>query len=112
MTQYYVYMMTNNSGTLYTGVTNDLVRRVFEHKQRLSSGFTRKYNITRLVYYEVHEDPLSAIAREKQIKSWLRRKKIQLIQSVNPEWRDLAATWYEQGETLRFAQGDQQGACV
>jgi putative endonuclease len=110
MTQYYVYMMTNNSGTLYIGVTNDLVRRVYEHKQRLSSGFTRKYNITRLVYYEVYEDPLSAIAREKQIKGWIRRKKIELIQSVNPEWHDLAATWYEEGETLRFAQSDHQGA--
>jgi putative endonuclease len=91
--QYYVYIMTNKSRTLYTGVTNDLQRRVYEHKQKLVSGFTAKYNISRLVYFEVTTDALSAIAREKQIKGWLRVKKTNLIESTNPEWIDLAEDW-------------------
>ena len=72
--QYYVYIMTNKSRTLYTGVTNDLERRVYEHKKKLVPGFTTKYNITRLVYFEVSQDVGAAIAREKQIKGWLRTK--------------------------------------
>ncbi len=88
--QFYVYIMTNKSRTLYTGVTNDLERRVYEHKKKLVPGFTTKYNITRLVYFEVTQDVGAAIAREKQIKGWLRTKKIALIDSVNPEWRDLS----------------------
>jgi len=88
--QYYVYIMTNKSRTLYTGVTNDLERRVYEHKQKLVPGFTAKYNITRLVYFEVTQDVQAAITREKQIKGWLRSKKIALIESVNPEWKDLS----------------------
>jgi putative endonuclease len=87
---YYVYIMTNRSMTLYTGVTNNLERRVYEHKHKLLDGFTKKYNIARLVYYEATDDVQWAIAREKQIKGWLRRKKVALIESVNPEWRDLA----------------------
>ena len=87
--------MTNRSGTLYTGVTNNLVRRVYEHKHKLVEGFTKKYNITRLVYYETTEDVKAAIAREKQIKGWVRRKKIELIKSVNLEWKDLSVGWYE-----------------
>ncbi len=83
MHQYYVYIMTNKSRTLYTGVTNNLERRVSEHRQKLIPGFTNKYNITLLVYYEVFEDIREAIAREKQIKGWLRAKKIALIESVN-----------------------------
>ena len=82
--------MTNKSRTLYTGVTNDLERRVYEHKQKLVPGFTAKYNITRLVYFEVTQDIQAAIAREKQIKGWLRSKKIALIESVNPGWKDLS----------------------
>jgi len=82
--------MTNKSRTLYTGVTNDLERRVYEHKQKLVPGFTAKYNITRLVYFEVTQDVQAAITREKQIKGWLRSKKIALIESVNPEWKDLS----------------------
>ena len=78
------------SRTLYTGVTNDLERRVYEHKQKLVPGFTAKYNITRLVYFEVTQDVQAAITREKQIKGWLRSKKIALIESVNPEWKDLS----------------------
>ena len=93
MRQFYVYIMTNRSRTLYTGVTNDLERRVYEHKHELVPGFTQKYNITLLVYYEATPDIRSAIAREKQIKGWLRSKKIALIESVNPEWQDLSAEW-------------------
>jgi putative endonuclease len=92
---YYVYMMTNQSGTLYTGVTNNVVRRVYEHKHKLVSGFTSKYNITQLVYYEETNDVQAALAREKQIKGWLRERKIALIKSVNPGWLDLSASWYE-----------------
>jgi putative endonuclease len=88
--------MTNRTRTLYTGVTNNLKRRVYEHKHKLIEGFTKKYNITRLVYYEATPDVRSAIAREKQIKGWLRSKKIALIESVNPEWRDLSEGWYEE----------------
>ncbi len=93
MKQYYVYIMTNKSRTLYTGVTNDLGRRVYEHKQKLVPGFTSKYNITRLVYFETTEDIRAAIEREKQIKGWLRSKKVALIESENPEWRDLSVGW-------------------
>jgi putative endonuclease len=85
--------MTNKSRTLYTGVTNDLGRRVYEHKQKLVPGFTSKYNITRLVYFETTEDIRAAIEREKQIKGWLRSKKVALIESENPEWRDLSVGW-------------------
>ena len=86
--------MTNKSRTLYTGVTNDLERRVYEHKHKLVPGFTSKYNITQLVYYEETDDVNIAIAREKQIKGWLRAKKIALIESINPEWKDLSLDWY------------------
>jgi putative endonuclease len=90
MKNYYVYIMTNKSKTLYTGVTNDLTRRVYEHKHKLIPGFTQKYNITKLVYYEETSDIHAAIAREKQIKGWLREKKINLIESMNPNWVDLS----------------------
>ena len=100
MRDYYVYIMCNESGTLYTGVTNNLERRVDEHKRKLIAGFTSKYNITRLVYYETFSDVREAIAREKQIKSWRRRKKLDLIVSMNPRWQDLAGDWYE-GDTGR-----------
>ena len=92
---YYVYIMTNNSGTLYTGVTNDLQRRVYEHKYKVMPGFTQKYNITRLVYYDETPDVNAAIAREKQIKGWVRSKKIALIESANPHWQDLSEGWYD-----------------
>ena len=88
--RYYVYIMTNKYNTvLYTGVTNDLKRRMYEHKEKLVAGFTNKYNITKLVYYELLDDPENAIAREKQIKAGSRQKKMQLIASMNREWRDL-----------------------
>jgi putative endonuclease len=95
MKQYYVYMMTNNSRTLYTGVTDNLIRRVYEHKNKLVEGFTQKYNITKLVHYETTSDARAAIQREKQIKGWLRKKKIALIEAANPEWKDLSEGWYE-----------------
>ncbi len=79
---------------LYTDVTNNLERRVFEHKNHLTAGYTKKYNITKLVYFEETNDVQEAIAREKRIKGWLRTKKVALIESVNPEWQDLSADWY------------------
>ncbi|MEJ2616306.1 MAG: GIY-YIG nuclease family protein [Ignavibacteriaceae bacterium] len=93
MNQYYVYILSNKSKTLYTGITNNLQRRVFEHKSKKIKGFTSRYNITVLVYYEITNDVKSAIAREKQIKGWVRKKKIALIESMNPEWRDLSEGW-------------------
>ena len=86
---YYVYILTNKSNTLYTGVTNDLFRRLYEHKNKLIPGFTKKYNIDKLIYYEVFDDPETAIRREKEIKGWTRRKKIKLIKKVNPEFKEL-----------------------
>ncbi len=86
--------MTNKSRTLYTGVTNNLERRVYEHKNKLLPGFTSKYHITMLVYYESGDNISVAIAREKQIKGWLRAKKIALIESMNPNWEDLSEDWY------------------
>ena len=90
---YYVYIMTNRSGTLYTGVTSDLVRRVGQHKDKAANGFTKKYRIDRLVYYEEFPEANAAITREKEIKGWKRAKKIALIEGVNPRWRDLSETW-------------------
>jgi len=75
------------------GVTSNLLRRIFEHKNHLIEGFTEKYNINKLVYYEMTNDIIEAISREKQIKGWLRQKKIDLIQSMNPTWRDLSEDW-------------------
>jgi putative endonuclease len=88
--QYYVYILTTERNTaLYTGVTNDLVRRVYEHKTNVVDGFTKRYNIHKLVYYEIGEDALTTIEREKQIKSWVRQKKIAMIDKFNPDWHDL-----------------------
>jgi putative endonuclease len=92
---YYVYIMTNKHNTvLYTGVTNDLLRRVYEHKEKLVPGFTKKYNITILVYYETFNDINLAIAREKQIKGGPRKKKINLIEKLNNKWNDLYGELY------------------
>ena len=85
--------MTNKSKTLYTGVTDNLERHVYEHKSKLIEGFAKRYNITKLVYYEETNDVRSAIEREKQIKGWLRRKKIALIEAMNPMWADLGDEW-------------------
>ena len=89
--QYYVYILTNKSNkVLYIGVTNDLVRRMYEHKNKLVEGFTKRYNLTKLVYYEVTNDVVSAIKREKQLKNWHREWKINLINQANSDWRDLS----------------------
>jgi len=89
--------MTNKRrGTLYTGITNDIVRRLFEYKQKLVRGFCRRYNLTKLVYYEIFADAYSAIAREKQIKGWLRSKKIALVEKENQEWKDVSEGWFEE----------------
>jgi putative endonuclease len=93
MRQFYVYILASRSNTLYVGVTSDLVRRMYEHRRRLVPGFTSKYNITRLVYFETCSDPTAAIAREKQLKKWSRRKKVGLIESENPHWYDLSSDW-------------------
>jgi len=96
---YYVYIMIDyRQGTLYVGVTNDLARRVQEHKLKVADGFTKKYGLTRLVYFEHTGQIMSAIEREKQIKGWLRRKKIELIESTNPSWRDLSKDWDQTDE--------------
>ena len=90
---YYVYILTNRSKTLYVGVTNNLERRMYEHKSKSVRGFTSKYNLTRLVHYEQTSSVESAIKREKQIKGWVRRKKESLIESSNPQWKDLSRDW-------------------
>ena len=95
MKTYYTYIMTNRSKTLYTGVTSDLFGLVTQHKDGKGSLFTSKYKITRLVYYEEFSDVNEAITREKQIKGWLRKKKIALIESINPQWEDLSIEWYD-----------------
>ena len=88
--QYFIYIMTNKNNTvLYTGVTNNIQRRVYEHKEKLVEGFTKKYNVVKLVYYEIFDNPENAIAREKQIKAGSRQKKIDLVNSINSEWKDL-----------------------
>ena len=94
MREYYVYIMTNGARTLYIGVTNDLVRRVYEHKQKLINGFTKKYNITFLVHYETTSSVEAARVREKQLKGWRRARKIALIEGSNYQWRDLSMEWY------------------
>ena len=86
---YYVYILANKYKTIYTGVTNNIYRRLEEHKTGAAFGFTKKYGIDRLVYLEETNDVRAAITREKQIKGWLRTKKIALIESVNPDWKDL-----------------------
>lgn len=90
--QFYVYILASKrNGTLYTGITSDLVRRVWEHKQDLIKGFTNKYNVKTLVFFEVHSNPESAIIREKQIKKWKRDWKLDIIEKTNPMWKDLYA---------------------
>jgi putative endonuclease len=95
MKQYWVYILHSPTGTLYVGITNNLERRVYEHKHHLVKGFTSRYNVNRLVYYEDFNSVWDAIAREKEIKAWRRSKKLALIQSMNPQWEDLSAEWYE-----------------
>jgi putative endonuclease len=90
MKEYYVYILAGRkNGTLYTGITENLIKRVYEHKSKIIEGFTKKYNITILVYYEIFNSVTSAITREKQIKKWNRQWKIGLIEKSNPNWKDL-----------------------
>jgi putative endonuclease len=90
MEQYFVYILTNKyNKVLYVGITNNLIRRVYEHKNKLISGFTSKYNVNKLVYYESFQSVFDAIKREKEMKGWKREKKVALINSFNPEWKDL-----------------------
>ena len=96
MKTYYVYIMNSPTGTLYTGMTGNLRRRVYEHKQKRTEGFTKKYNVTRLAYYEETSDVQTALTREKEMKMWRRSKKIALIKSANPKWQDLSAEWYDE----------------
>jgi len=92
---YYVYIIANATRILYTGITNNLVRRVWEHKTKQTDGFTSHFHLCRLVYYESFDDVRNAINREKQIKRWRREKKIWLIERVNRNWKDLSDGWYE-----------------
>ncbi|MBU2542253.1 GIY-YIG nuclease family protein [Patescibacteria group bacterium] len=92
--KYFVYIMASETGTLYIGVTNNILRRVWEHKFQLVDGFTKKYDCYRLVRYEEYNDINIAIAREKQLKNWSRKKKEDLIKTDNPPWTDLAHDWY------------------
>ncbi len=88
--QYFVYILASKkNGTLYIGITNDLIKRVYEHKNNLADGFTKKYDVHNLVYYEIHNDASSAITREKQLKKWNRQWKIELIEKTNSDWKDL-----------------------
>ena len=92
---YYVYILSNwDDSVLYIGVTGNLPRRLYEHRNGLVEGFTKKYNVHKLVYYEHTNDVYSAISREKQLKKWRREKKNQLIEAMNPQWRDLSLDWY------------------
>jgi len=93
---YCVYILASRSRVLYTGVTNDLARRVHEHKQGLIPGFAQQYRVTRLVYFEQFGDIHDAITREKQIKGWVRARKLELIEARNPTWDDLAEKWFHQ----------------
>ena len=93
--RYFTYILTNRRRNLYVGYTNNLQRRIYQHKRGLRQGFSKRHNITSLAYYEETADVLSALAREKQLKGWRRNKKIALIESLNPEWNDLAQDWFD-----------------
>ncbi len=95
MKTYYVYILASKAGVLYTGVTNNIKTRIFQHKSKLNKGFTKKYEVNSLMYYETFLKPDAAIAREKQIKSFRREKKVALIDSTNPQWADLSEGWYD-----------------
>ncbi|MEP7324925.1 MAG: GIY-YIG nuclease family protein [Gemmatimonadota bacterium] len=90
MKTYYVYMMASRSRRLYTGITSDLTKRVYQHQSGTFEGFSKKYQMTRLVYYETTNDVRVAIAREKQLKGWVRRRKLALVEAENPDWKDLS----------------------
>jgi putative endonuclease len=98
---FFVYIMSSRNGVLYTGVTNDLERRTSEHKRGEIAGFSKRYRVNRLVHLEEFDDVVEAIAREKQIKGWVRRKKVELVKSMNPGWKDLAARSRARDPSLR-----------
>ena len=103
---YYVYLMTNwNNKVMYVGITNNLERRVYEHKQKLVKGFTEKYKVNKLLYFEETGDVWAALAREKEIKKWRREKKNDLVQSLNPRWIDLSEGWFK---ISRCARNDKE----
>src|SRR5476649_1428029 len=105
---YYVYIVTNkNNSVLYIGVTGNLENRIQEHRERLTEGFTKCYQATKLIYYEDYPDPTSAIAREKQLKGWRREKKIALIQKLNPRWNDLFESMIE-GMDMQFYEASKR----
>jgi putative endonuclease len=96
MPSFYVYLLTNqNNKVMYVGMTNHLERRVYEHQTKQVTGFTEKYNVSKLVYFEETPDVHAAIAREKEIKKWRREKKNRLVVAANPEWKDLSEGWFE-----------------
>jgi len=100
MKQGFVYILSNHkNGTLYVGVTSDLIKRTYEHKNKLINGFSKKYNLTKLVYYEVHDNIEEATNRERQIKNWHRQWKINLLEKLNPNWDDLSAS-------IEYKEGD------
>lgn len=92
---HFVYIMSSKAKVLYVGMTNNLARRVYEHKNKINIEFTARYNVNRLVYFEETEDEIKAMKREKQIKGWLRKKKIKLIETTNPNWDDLSTPWMD-----------------
>jgi putative endonuclease len=98
MKRYYVYILASETGTLYIGVTNDLQRRTYEHKHGLVKGFTKRYGVNKLVYYEETPEVNEAITREKEIKKWRRSRKIDLIKSMNSEWKDLSDGWFDEDD--------------
>ena len=99
---YYVYILTNwNNKVMYVGVTNNLERRIYEHKNKLADGFTKKYNVDKLVYFDSTSDVKAAIQREKQIKGWSRARKNELVESINREWLDLSDEWCKKDSSLR-----------
>lgn len=107
MNQYYVYIISNWTGVrIYTGVTSDLEKRLWQHKNKTFDGFSKKYNLNKLVYFETYEDPENAIKREKEIKAWRREKKNNLIETKNPQWTDLSDGWYEDS-SLRCHEGSE-----
>jgi putative endonuclease len=107
--RYFVYILASRSLNLYTGITDNICRRTLEHKSGSIEGFTKRYNINRLVYYEPSKYVNNAIAREKQIKAWTRAKRLALIKTLNPTWQDLAEGWGEKAELqARFARDDNQ----
>src|SRR3954466_282986 len=112
MGQFYVYILFNHSRTLYVGVTNDLIRRVDEHRKGKVPGFTAKYKIKQLAHYEIYPDAMTAIEREKQIKGWMREKKIALIESANPHWDDLSNHLKERWEESRTPNGLREGSGI